>query len=32
LFVGLIICMINGFQGKIFKLPLLGNMADKWSN
>ena len=32
LFIGLIICMINGFQGKIFKLPLLGNMADKWSN
>ena len=32
LFVGLIIAMINGFQGKIFKLPVLGNMADKWSN
>ncbi len=32
LFVGLIIAMINGFQGKIFKLPVIGNMADKWSN
>ncbi len=31
LFVGLVISMINGFQGKIFKLPLLGNLADKWS-
>ena len=31
-FVGLIIAMINGFQGKIFKLPIIGNMADKWSN
>ena len=32
LFVGLIIGMINAFQGKIFKLPLIGNMADNWSN
>jgi uncharacterized membrane protein len=32
LFVGLIISMINGFQGKIFKLPVIGNMADKWSS
>jgi len=32
LFVGLIISMINAFQGKIFKLPLIGNMADNWSN
>lgn len=31
MFVGLIISMINGFQGKIFKLPVLGNLADKWS-
>ena len=30
--VGLIISCINAFQGKIFKLPLIGNMADKWSN
>jgi uncharacterized membrane protein len=32
LFIGLIISMINGFQGKIFKLPIIGNMADNWSN
>ena len=31
-FVGLIISMVNAFQGKIFKLPLIGNMADNWSN
>lgn len=31
LFVGLVISMINGFQGKIFKLPLIGSFADKWS-
>lgn len=31
-FVGIIISMINAFQGKIFKLPILGNMADNWSN
>ena len=30
--VGLVISMINAFQVKIFKLPVLGNMADKWSN
>jgi uncharacterized membrane protein len=32
LFVGLVIAMINGFQGKMFKLPIIGNMADRWSN
>ncbi|HMT09421.1 MAG TPA: hypothetical protein PKA82_15570 [Pyrinomonadaceae bacterium] len=32
MFVGLIICMINAFQGKIFKLPIIGNFADNWSN
>jgi len=32
LLVGLIISCINAFQGKIFKLPVIGNMADKWSN
>lgn len=31
-FVGLIISMINAFQGKIFKLPIIGNFADNWSN
>lgn len=30
--IGLIISCINAFQGKIFKLPIIGNLADKWSN
>ncbi|MBV9241589.1 MAG: DUF4870 domain-containing protein [Acidobacteria bacterium] len=30
--VGLIISCIKAFQGEIFKLPIIGNMADKWSN
>lgn len=30
--VGLIISCIKGFQGQIFKLPIIGNLADKWSN
>lgn len=32
LFIGLIIAMIKGFQGQIFRLPIIGNLADKWSN
>ncbi len=32
LFIGLIISCIKGFQGQIFKLPIIGNLADKWSN
>ncbi len=32
LFIGLIIAMIKGFQGEIFKLPIVGNFADNWSN
>lgn len=31
-FVGHVIGCINAFQGKIFKLPVIGNMADNWSN
>ena len=31
-FVGLVISCIKGFQGQMFKLPIIGNMADKWSN
>lgn len=23
---------IQGYQGKLFKLPVIGDMADKWSN
>ncbi|MBP6004200.1 MAG: hypothetical protein KA746_12270 [Pyrinomonadaceae bacterium] len=30
--VGLVISCIKGFQGQIFKLPIIGNFADKWSN
>ncbi len=31
LFVGWLIAMINAFQGKIFKLPLIGDLAERWS-
>jgi uncharacterized membrane protein len=27
-----VICCIKAFQGSIFKLPVIGDMADKWSN
>lgn len=27
-----VICCIKAFQGSIFKVPVLGDMADKWSN
>lgn len=30
--VALVISMIKAFQGQIFKLPIIGNMADKWSS
>lgn len=30
--VGLIISCIKAFQGEIFRLPVIGNLADKWSN
>ena len=32
LFVGWLIGMINAFQGKYFKLPFIGDYADRWSN
>lgn len=36
LIIGPLICMviacIMGFMGKQFKLPVIGNMADNWSN
>jgi uncharacterized membrane protein len=28
----IIFCAIKAFQGQIFKLPILGDLADKWSN
>ena len=32
IFIGIIMAAIKGFQGKIFKLPIIGNFADKYSN
>ena len=31
-FVGWIVLMINGFQGKYFKLPIVGDMAERYAN
>lgn len=31
-FVGWIILLINGFQGKYFKLPVIGDYAEKYAN
>jgi uncharacterized membrane protein len=31
IFVCVIIAAIKGFQGQIFKLPIIGNLADKYS-
>ncbi|MBK8466690.1 MAG: hypothetical protein IPL32_12750 [Chloracidobacterium sp.] len=28
----IIMCMVKAFQGQMFKLPVIGDMADKWSN
>ncbi|MBK9155870.1 MAG: hypothetical protein IPM25_16955 [Chloracidobacterium sp.] len=30
--VGMIIAAIKGFNGEIFKLPIIGNFADRFSN
>lgn len=30
--VAIILCAIKAFQGQIFKLPVIGDLADKWSN
>ena len=30
--VFLIISLIKAFQGEIYKIPVIGNMADNWSN
>ena len=32
LFIGWLIAIINAFQGKIFKLPLIGDLAERWSS
>ncbi len=31
-FVGWIVLLINGFQGKYFKLPIIGDYAEKYAN
>jgi uncharacterized membrane protein len=31
-FVGWIVLMVNGFQGKYFKLPVIGDYAEKYAN
>lgn len=28
----IIFCCIKAYQGEIFKLPVIGDLADKWSN
>ncbi len=30
--VAIIFCAVKAFQGQIFKLPIIGNLADQWSN
>lgn len=30
--IGLVISCIKAFTGEIFRLPIIGNLADKWSN
>ena len=32
LFVAVIFTAVKAFQGQIFKLPVIGGMADNWSN
>jgi uncharacterized membrane protein len=32
LFIGMILAAVKGFQGQIYKLPIVGNMADNYSN
>jgi len=31
-FVLWIVLMVKAYQGQMFKLPLIGDLADKWSN
>lgn len=30
--LAVIFCLIKAFQGQILRLPIIGGMADKWSN
>jgi uncharacterized membrane protein len=31
IFIGAIICLIKAYQGQYFKLPVIGNLAEKYS-
>ncbi len=31
LLVAVVLCCVKAFQGQIFKLPIIGNLADNWS-
>ena len=32
LLVGIIICLVKAYQGQYFKLPIIGNLAEKYSS
>ncbi len=32
IFVFMILAMIKAFQGQVYKIPFIGDMAEKWSN
>jgi uncharacterized membrane protein len=32
IFVFMVIALIKAFQGQVYKIPFIGDMADKWSN
>jgi uncharacterized membrane protein len=32
MFVAVVFAAIKAYQGQLFKLPVIGDMADKWSN
>ena len=32
LLVAVIFCAVKAYQGQLFKLPIIGDLADKWSN
>ena len=32
LLIAIVLCAVKAFQGELFKLPIIGDLADKWSN
>lgn len=32
IFIGMVFAAIKAYQGQIFKLPIIGDLADKWSD